>query len=88
MPKEYKVPEEIAILMDTAVAFGKLMDKYVRIPFCFNKAKKCAITSEFYNRKFWTGIRELYPDLWSHRTINYDYGKRIVWVDFEKEELC
>lgn len=63
MSKEYEVPEELAKLMDKSLACEDLRNRYVKLPFGFRKAKKCAVEFHSLKRKFWNGIRELYPEL-------------------------
>ena len=59
----FDLPAEITCFYNEYMAFQKLRDIYVKIPFGFKKAKKCAIQAENVREKFWRKIHELYPEL-------------------------
>jgi len=49
---EYEVPEKLKIFMDKFQAAEKLRDIYVKLPFGFGKAKRCAADVAYFRRKF------------------------------------
>ena len=60
---KYELPEELLKLVDKTMAFETLRDRYVKLPFGYRKAKKCAINHQHYKRKFWNSVSKLYPEL-------------------------
>ena len=84
MTKEYKVPEELAIFMDEMIANEKIRDKYIKLPFRSWSARRCAIKAEHFSRKFWVGLREMYPEL-NYRSVKYNLGMQIALVCDETE---
>lgn len=61
--KRYPIPAEIQELDNKKRAHEELRDLYVKLPFGFKKAMKCAILAEKYKKEYWAAIRDLYPEL-------------------------
>jgi hypothetical protein len=77
---DYDVPEEVADLMDKALASEDLRNCYVKLPFGFRKARKCAKDVYYFKRKFWAEIRQLYPEL-SKMNLSYNgHDAKIIIV--------
>ena len=55
--------EELKNLWIDKEALDSLKESYVKRPFGFKKALKCAKLSEANRFKFWTSIKKLYPEL-------------------------
>lgn len=84
MTKEYKVPEELAIFMDKMIANEQLKDKCIKSPFGFRRARRCAINAQYFSRKFWVGLREMYPEL-NYKSVKYNPGMQIALLYDEGE---
>jgi hypothetical protein len=61
--KKYELPESVDLLNDKYAAADKLKNIAIKTPFGFWKARKCAREAEYFRRKFWRKVRELYPEL-------------------------
>ena len=72
--KSYPIPEEIINIADEANALKELRDEYVKRPFGFKKARRCAIDAAKKRTLFWRKVRDLYPEL---------YGKKAYYKDGE-----
>jgi len=69
---EYDIPEELAVLSDKLQAAEYLRDKYIKIPFGFKRAKKCATEAAYFRRKFWKGVCKIYPEL-KDKSASYNH---------------
>lgn len=78
MNKEYKIPEGLAIFMDKKLAAELLMDKSIKSPWGFRRAKRCAREIQYFQRKFWEGVYELYPELKGKINMIYKTHEKIV----------
>jgi len=76
---EYTIPEEVALLMRKAEALKGLRDIYIKIPFGFKKARRCAIDHENYRARFWLKTIELYPEL-KGRKLSFSISSAFVWI--------
>ena len=63
MKKTYDVPQELLDIMIESQAMEELRDAFLKLPFRFKKAKKCAIARITLREEFWREIRALYPEL-------------------------
>lgn len=61
--KKYDIPEELMELQYQRQAAEKLRDLYVKLPFGFKKAKKCALDAVRAQSEFWHRVPQLYPEL-------------------------
>lgn len=77
--REYEIPEDVALLMDKKLSNEALRDLYVKIPFGFKKASKCAANVPHFDRKFWDAVFVLYPELKSKK-LSYNVHSRTVTV--------
>ena len=84
--QRFKVPYELRQIGIEAEAYEKLRDRYVKVPFGFKKAKKCAIKTEELWSKFWIGIRVLYPKSRSEKVIWTSMGEFVEIMEEEKED--
>ena len=84
--KEYEIPEEIIALWDKYHAAKKMRDILAKLPFGFKKARKCALDAETFNRKFWYKVRELYPEEFYKKGLEFYayYGHVTILKDKEK----
>lgn len=73
MDKEFEVPEELRDIIEECTALGNLRDILVKLPFCFKKAKKCAIERVHLKDKFWREVCLLYPEL-KGKPLKYEDG--------------
>lgn len=78
MNKEYKIPEGLAIFMDKRLAADVLMDKSIKSPFGFRRAKRCAREIQYFQRKFWSGVSELYPELKDKNNLVYKMYEKVI----------
>jgi len=74
MSKEYDVPQEVEDLFAEGAAMEGLRDRYIKMPFCFKKTKKCAIKAEIKNRLVWRMFCDIFPELRGKR-LSYNAGK-------------
>lgn len=61
--KTHKVPEEVMEFMYKWKGAARLRDIYVKLPFGFKKARKCAREAVRNETTFWDEIKVLYPEL-------------------------
>jgi hypothetical protein len=61
MTEEYTVPKEIDEILSEAESLLIMRDLYVKLPFGYRKAVKCAKQSEILRREFWRKLYALYP---------------------------
>ena len=80
MKKEYEVPVDLANNMDEAAAYETLRDKYIKLPFGFKKAVKCAKLHHRIVREFWSAIQTLYPELANNNNLQYKRNENIVII--------
>jgi hypothetical protein len=81
MKKKYVVPDDLWDLRTKSIALNELRDTYVIMRFFgYRLARKAAIEAARLMDDFWSGIRDLYPELRgkSLRTID---GKEAVEVE-------
>ena len=71
--KEYAIPDDVSNLFAEANAMEGLRDCYVKRPFGYKKAKKCAIASEIVTREAWKMVYNLYPEL-RNKSISHNHG--------------
>ncbi|MDY6895011.1 MAG: hypothetical protein SVO01_06295, partial [Thermotogota bacterium] len=78
-------PEDLAKLMDRAIAYEIVSDKYTRRPFGLRKAIKLAVKMNALKRKFWKRVYELYPEL-KGKNLRYSLHKQNVEIMEEGEK--
>ena len=69
--------------MDKVFAYEELRDGYVKVPFGFRKARRCAINAVKFRRIFWEKIVEIYPEL---KNASLRYSARGQTVKRVEEE--
>ncbi|HEX8106683.1 MAG TPA: hypothetical protein VF516_03095 [Kofleriaceae bacterium] len=74
--KEWKVPGELAALMEEAMGAEALRAVYVTEWFGFKKALKCSTIAEQRKTEFWDKVKKLYPDL--PEIYNYNRADRML----------
>lgn len=78
--KEYKVPDELAEIMEESHAADDARDAVAKM--CFFKfqlrnAVELGRIGRKKNREFWAGVYELYPELYS-KALSYEANNRVV----------
>lgn len=61
--KEWKVPGDLAAIMEEAIAAEALRDVYAGRLFGFKKALRCSKLAVSRRNEFWDGVKKLYPDI-------------------------
>lgn len=74
---KHELQPEVTKFINEYFGLIRLRDVYVKLPFGFKKAKKCAIGAEKAREKFWRKVRELYPELADHE-ITYHGGNYTI----------
>lgn len=75
--EKYEVTDEIADMFNKFLAIQELRDLYIKVPFGFKKAKRCALEAQECRSQFWQMVRELYPEL-SGYDVKYNQSDRIL----------
>ena len=75
--KLYELPEDVNNLRSDASALIELRDAYVKLPFGFKKARKCAIDNKRLLTLFWFRAVEIYPELSGKNLVSDVGGVRI-----------
>jgi hypothetical protein len=79
MDQEFTISDELRDLHDKYVAYTKVRDIYVKIPFSYKKAVKAAIDAEKTKSIFWGKFFKLYPGT-TGKNFEYNHNKGIVEV--------
>lgn len=77
---EFILDEKSANFFSDALAMKNLRDIYVKLPFGFKKAVKCAKEMRKLRMKGWQNMYKLYPNLQGKSKINVDWDKMIITI--------